>query len=158
TSFLHPPFGFALFFLRSVAARVPYLDRVTGKEMQPVTTEQIYWGAVPFVVIQLAMVGALIAFPGLVLRGDRAPATPQPPGVVAPQPKGGISLPALGLPGASLGGPSMSGPSLGTPSRGPRLGPGHALRGGDGGPSLPQTSPFDGPNGGPILPSQAPPI
>ncbi|MEQ1714355.1 MAG: TRAP transporter large permease subunit, partial [Hyphomicrobium sp.] len=54
TSFLHPPFGFALFFLRSVAAKEPYLDRVTGKEMQPVTTEQIYWGAVPFVVIQLA--------------------------------------------------------------------------------------------------------
>ena len=31
TSFMHPPFGFALFYLRSVAARVPYLDRVTGK-------------------------------------------------------------------------------------------------------------------------------
>ncbi|HEV7415163.1 MAG TPA: TRAP transporter large permease subunit, partial [Tianweitania sediminis] len=29
TSFMHPPFGFALFFLRSVAARVPYVDRVT---------------------------------------------------------------------------------------------------------------------------------
>ena len=31
TSFMHPPFGFALFYLRSVAARVPYLDRITGK-------------------------------------------------------------------------------------------------------------------------------
>ena len=31
TSFMHPPFGFALFYLRSVAARVPYLDKITGK-------------------------------------------------------------------------------------------------------------------------------
>mgnify|MGYP003338186737 CR=1 FL=1 len=41
TSFMHPPFGFALFFLRSVAPRVPYKDRVTGKTMAPVTTTQI---------------------------------------------------------------------------------------------------------------------
>jgi TRAP-type mannitol/chloroaromatic compound transport system permease large subunit len=33
TSFMHPPFGFALFYLRSVAARVPYLDRITGKQI-----------------------------------------------------------------------------------------------------------------------------
>src|ERR687898_2654384 len=30
TSFMHPPFGFALFYLRSVAAREPYIDRLTG--------------------------------------------------------------------------------------------------------------------------------
>ncbi|OYW56182.1 MAG: C4-dicarboxylate ABC transporter, partial [Rhizobiales bacterium 12-68-15] len=66
TSFMHPPFGFALFFLRSVAPKVPYLDRVTGKRMEPVTTGQIYWGAVPFVVIQLIMVALVIIFPGMV--------------------------------------------------------------------------------------------
>ena len=66
TSFMHPPFGFALFFLRSVAPEKPYMDRVTKKIMQPVTTMQIYKGAVPFVLIQLFMVGVLIAFPGLV--------------------------------------------------------------------------------------------
>ncbi|RZI65851.1 TRAP transporter large permease [Variovorax guangxiensis] len=66
TSFMHPPFGFALFFLRSVAPEKPYMDRVTKKIMQPVTTMQIYKGAVPFVLIQLLMVGLLIAFPGLV--------------------------------------------------------------------------------------------
>ena len=38
TSFMHPPFGFALFYLRSVAPREPYIDRVTGKLMEPVTT------------------------------------------------------------------------------------------------------------------------
>lgn len=68
TSFMHPPFGFALFYLRSVAARVPYLDRITGKQVAPVTTGQIYWGAVPFVLIQVIMIGLTIAFPQMVMR------------------------------------------------------------------------------------------
>jgi tripartite ATP-independent transporter DctM subunit len=67
TSFMHPPFGFALFYLRSVAPREPYLDRITGKRMEPVTTGQIYWGAVPYVVIQCIMVALVIAFPGMVM-------------------------------------------------------------------------------------------
>jgi tripartite ATP-independent transporter DctM subunit len=67
TSFLHPPFGFALFYFRSVAPTREQIDRVTGKLMAPVTTAQIYWGSVPFVLIQLLMVGVVIAFPGLVL-------------------------------------------------------------------------------------------
>jgi TRAP-type mannitol/chloroaromatic compound transport system permease large subunit len=67
TSFMHPPFGFALFYLRSVAPAKEYLDRVTRKLTEPVTTAQIYWGAIPFVLIQLIMVGLVIAFPQLVL-------------------------------------------------------------------------------------------
>ena len=66
TSFVHPPFGFALFYLRSVAPEKPYVDKVTGKVMQPVTTMEIYKGAIPFLVLQLVMVAVLIAFPGLV--------------------------------------------------------------------------------------------
>ena len=66
TSFMHPPFGFALFFLRSVAPDKQYVDKVTHKVIEPVTTMQIYKGAVPFVLIQLVMVGVLIAFPGIV--------------------------------------------------------------------------------------------
>ena len=66
TSFMHPPFGFALFFLRSVAPEKPYVDRVTKQIMEPVTTMQIYKGAIPFVLIQIVMVGLLIAFPQLV--------------------------------------------------------------------------------------------
>jgi tripartite ATP-independent transporter DctM subunit len=66
TSFMHPPFGFALFYLRSVAAAQDYVDKLTGKVIAKVTTGQIYWGAVPFVVIQLIMVGLVIAFPTLV--------------------------------------------------------------------------------------------
>ena len=67
TSFMHPPFGFALFYLRSVAPREPYIDRVSGKRMEPVTTGQIYWGAVPFVVIQCIVVALVIAFPAMVM-------------------------------------------------------------------------------------------
>jgi TRAP-type mannitol/chloroaromatic compound transport system permease large subunit len=66
TSFMHPPFGFALFYLRSVAPVADYLDKVTGKLIPKVTTGQIYWGAVPFVCIQIIMVGLVIAFPEMV--------------------------------------------------------------------------------------------
>ncbi|MGV3570782.1 MAG: TRAP transporter large permease [Ramlibacter sp.] len=68
TSFMHPPFGFALFYLRSVAPDKAYVDRVTRQQIEPVTTGQIYWGAVPFVIIQIIMVGLIIAFPGIVSR------------------------------------------------------------------------------------------
>src|SRR3546814_12861193 len=64
---MHPPFGFALFYLRSVAPRERYNDKVTGRAMEPVTTGQIYWGAVPFVVIQVIMVALTIAFPQMVM-------------------------------------------------------------------------------------------
>jgi tripartite ATP-independent transporter DctM subunit len=53
TSFMHPPFGFALFYLRSVAPK-------------SVRTSDIYWGAIPFVLIQLIMVALVLVFPGLV--------------------------------------------------------------------------------------------
>jgi len=53
TSFMHPPFGFALFYLRSVAPAT-------------VRTTDIYWGAIPFVVVQVLMVATVLAFPGLV--------------------------------------------------------------------------------------------
>ena len=69
TSFMHPPFGFALFYLRSVAPVKEYVDRLTKKVIPPVTTMQIYWGAVPFVIIQMFMVGLIIAFPGIVSSG-----------------------------------------------------------------------------------------
>ena len=66
TSFMHPPFGFALFYLRSVAPAQDYTDRLTGRTIPKVTTGQIYWGSVPFVIIQIIMVGLIIAFPNLV--------------------------------------------------------------------------------------------
>ena len=69
TSFMHPPFGFALFYLRSVAPNEDYTDKVTKKPIAKVTIEQIYWGSVPFVIIQIIMVAMIIAFPGLVSTG-----------------------------------------------------------------------------------------
>ncbi len=69
TSFMHPPFGFALFYLRSVAPTDDYKDRLTGTTVAKVTTGQIYWGSVPFVIIQIIMVGLIIAFPNLVSGG-----------------------------------------------------------------------------------------
>src|SRR6266550_933285 len=78
TSFMHPPFGFALFYLRSVAPKDPYVDRVTGKRMEPVTTGQIYWGAVPFVVIQVIMVLLVILFPAMVMHYKGALSTIDP--------------------------------------------------------------------------------
>ncbi|MEX8493916.1 TRAP transporter large permease subunit [Sphaerotilus sp.] len=69
TSFMHPPFGFALFYLRSVAPTQDYKDRVTGQLTAKVTTGEIYWGAIPFVGIQILMVALIIAFPNLVSGG-----------------------------------------------------------------------------------------
>jgi TRAP-type mannitol/chloroaromatic compound transport system permease large subunit len=53
TSFMHPPFGFALFYLRGIAPK-------------EVKSSEIYWGAIPWVVLQVIMVAILIAFPQLV--------------------------------------------------------------------------------------------
>jgi tripartite ATP-independent transporter DctM subunit len=78
TSFMHPPFGFALFYLRSVAPREPYNDRVTGKRTDGITTGQIYWGAMPFVVIQVIMVLLVILFPAMVMHYKGAASTIDP--------------------------------------------------------------------------------
>ncbi|NNF42034.1 MAG: TRAP transporter large permease subunit [Phycisphaerales bacterium] len=53
TSFLTPPFGFALFYLRGVAPKT-------------VRTSDIYRGVIPFIVIQLVGLALIVAFPGLV--------------------------------------------------------------------------------------------
>jgi tripartite ATP-independent transporter DctM subunit len=94
TSFMHPPFGFALFYLRSVAPGNRYLDKVSGKSIEPVTTGQIYWGAVPFVVIQVIMVGIVIAFPGLVTSTlQRNTVDPSTIEIDIPPPEHGQELP-----------------------------------------------------------------
>jgi hypothetical protein len=90
TSFMHPPFGFALFYLRGVAPK-------------EVKSSDIYWGALPFVALQLVLVALVIAFPKQVtmfldepvkldldkvkieLEGDR---NPEP---VVPTPGGGAT-------------------------------------------------------------------
>ena len=74
TSFLTPPFGFALFYLRSVAAKKDYKDRVTGEMIPAVQTTEIYKGSIAFIVLQLIMVAVVIAYPTLV-SGDGTQAT-----------------------------------------------------------------------------------
>jgi TRAP-type mannitol/chloroaromatic compound transport system permease large subunit len=74
TSFLTPPFGFALFYLRSVAARSDYTDKITNQRIPAVTTTQIYKGSIAFIILQLTLVGIIIAFPNLVLGNlDKGP-------------------------------------------------------------------------------------
>ena len=72
TSFMHPPFGFSLFYLRSVAPKTDYVDKATGQLTGGVSTGQIYWGAVPFVLIQILMVALILAFPGLTGSRDQS--------------------------------------------------------------------------------------
>ena len=69
TSFLTPPFGFALFYLRSVAPKNDYKDRITGENIPAVKTSEIYKGSIAFIVLQLIMVASIIAFPNLVTGG-----------------------------------------------------------------------------------------
>jgi tripartite ATP-independent transporter DctM subunit len=61
TSFMHPPFGFALFYLRGVAPK-------------EVRTADIYWGAIPWLCLQLTVVAVVIFWPELVTHWlDRGP-------------------------------------------------------------------------------------
>ncbi|MRX51612.1 TRAP transporter large permease subunit [Paracoccus sp. S-4012] len=106
TSFMHPPFGFSLFFLRSVAPKAAYVDAVTKKRIAPVTTGQIYWGAVPYVGIQLVMIAVVILFPGMVMH-YKGPEVNMD-NVVFEVPGGGLGGLGGGLGG--LGGLSLGGP------------------------------------------------
>jgi tripartite ATP-independent transporter DctM subunit len=108
TSFMHPPFGFALFFLRSVAPKVPYLDRLTGRQMAPVTTGQIYVGAIPFVVIQLIMVAIIVIWPGLVMHYKKSATTVDPAAVQR-------SLDNLSVPGGEGIGGALPAIDFGSP-------------------------------------------
>ena len=118
TSFMHPPFGFALFYLRSVAPRGSYQDKVTGQKLAGVSTGQIYWGAVPFVVIQVVMIGVTIAFPQMVMHYKGKVVDPSSVQITVP------ALPTLQVPGAAPGQPGIGGlPQIGQPQIGqPQIG------------------------------------
>ena len=95
TSFMHPPFGFALFYLRSIA----------GPEVK---TSDIYMGALPWVGLQLILVAIVIVWPDSVTAWlDRGPAV-DPSTIKIEVPgfggEGGMGLPALGGGGPALPG------------------------------------------------------
>jgi tripartite ATP-independent transporter DctM subunit len=109
TSFLTPPFGFALFYLRSVAAKVPYIDKVTGKKMEPVTTPQIYAGSVFFIALQTVMVVVVVMFPNLVMHYKGVVIDPSTVTITVP------ALKPLGSPDGTGSLPTLGAPNLGAP-------------------------------------------
>ena len=110
TSFMHPPFGFALFYLRGIAPK-------------EVKSSDIYWGAIPWVVLQLILCAIIILFPRTVTYFIEKPKIDPskveirielpsyggppglPPGLGGPPP--GLSGPPPGLSGPP---PGLSGP------------------------------------------------
>ena len=69
TSFLTPPVGFSLFYLRSVSSKDDYSDKVTGRRIKGMSTSTIYKGATAFVALQCVMVAIMIWKPDIVLMG-----------------------------------------------------------------------------------------
>ncbi len=97
TSFLTPPFGFALFYLRSVAPRSDHPDRVTGKTIGAVTTTQIYKGALAFIAIQLVMVTMVVLYPGIAIdTAKKAAVDIDTIEFEAPAPRGYDAAPGVG--------------------------------------------------------------
>jgi tripartite ATP-independent transporter DctM subunit len=90
TSFMHPPFGFALFYLRGISP-------------PEVRTSDIYWGAIPWVVLQLILVGLLIAFPWIVTAFLDAPSRLDPEAIE-------IQIPSIDRDGTDLSIPPDFGP------------------------------------------------
>ena len=139
TSFLTPPFGFALFYLRSVAPKMDYRDRVTKAMIPAVTTAQIYKGSIAFIVLQLIMVAVVIAYPKLVIDGidqgvtvdvDKALEELMPGGAM---PAGGYGPAGGGAPNDILqglpAGPGGAGPGGSDPAGAPGNAPGGAPSG-----------------------------
>jgi TRAP-type mannitol/chloroaromatic compound transport system permease large subunit len=119
TSFMHPPFGFALFYLRSVAPINEYFDKITKRRMAPVTTMQIYWGAIPYVIIQLIMVTLVIAFPQMVMvyKGEASTVDPSTIEINIPGIESGSMPPPIQMPGA----PALPGAGDAPPKSGDAL-------------------------------------
>jgi TRAP-type mannitol/chloroaromatic compound transport system permease large subunit len=115
TSFLTPPFGFSLFFLRSIAPTGNWVDKVTGKTMPGVRTAEIYRGVVPFIIIQFIMIMVVIFVPGLVMHYKSEQTTLSPADVQ-------IQLQGLGNQGSSSGSGTM--PAFGLPPLQPAGGAG----------------------------------
>jgi TRAP-type mannitol/chloroaromatic compound transport system permease large subunit len=97
TSFLTPPFGFALFYLRSVAPRLAYTDKITGARIEGVETTTLYRGVVPFILIQTFMVAVVYFFPYTVLHYRDSVVAVDPAAVQ--QQLDNLIIPGLGAPG-----------------------------------------------------------
>jgi TRAP-type mannitol/chloroaromatic compound transport system permease large subunit len=110
TSFLTPPFGFALFYLRSVAAKRDYKDRLTGETIPAVTTAQIYKGSIAFIILQLIMVTTVLLNPGLVSDGLEKNAQTIDADAALDQLKAGREALEAKVPGSAASEPEASDP------------------------------------------------
>jgi TRAP-type mannitol/chloroaromatic compound transport system permease large subunit len=120
TSFLTPPFGFALFFLRSVAPTASWHDKVSGGTIPATRTIDIYRGAIPFVVLQFLVIAVVIAYPPIVTHYKAGDVTVEPAAVeiqLPPlgNPDDGLQLPDLGLPPLEFGVPDAGGQQRSVP-------------------------------------------
>lgn len=106
TSFLTPPFGFALFYLRSIAPAKQWRDKVSGKMLAGVKTTEIYKGALPYIVIQAGIILLVILFPELVThyKDDHSTVDPNTIEIIVPSFGGALDGQSLdgGLPGLIL--------------------------------------------------------
>ncbi|KJS15011.1 MAG: C4-dicarboxylate ABC transporter [Hoeflea sp. BRH_c9] len=127
TSFLTPPFGFALFYLRSIAPVKEWKDGASGRMLPGVKTMEIYKGALPFIIIQFIVILIVIVFPGLVThyKDDDSVYDPNMKidipsfgGSALDGGMPGMSLPALGENGGN-GLPGLTLPGLGLPDAQP---------------------------------------
>ncbi|MBP0574872.1 hypothetical protein J8J27_29600, partial [Mycobacterium tuberculosis] len=84
-----------------VAPERAYADKITGRRIAPVTSGQIYVGAIPYVLIQIVMVAIVLAFPGLVTHYKSARATVDPSSVEVDVQQGPGGGSPFGHPGAS---------------------------------------------------------
>lgn len=126
TSFLTPPFGFALFYLRSISPKKDWDDEVTGERIAGIKTTQIYKGVLPYIVIQFIAIMIVIFYPRLVTHykddvvqfnvDDVEIQLPGLGGGLGNQNNGGglpglggNGLPGLGLPNQDGGGLSLPG-------------------------------------------------
>jgi TRAP-type mannitol/chloroaromatic compound transport system permease large subunit len=144
TSFLTPPFGFSLFYLRSVAPEGQWKDKVTGELRDGIKTLDIYKGVVPFIIIQFLAIMMVIAFPGLVMhyKGEAAVTDPNTIELKIPEPSNS---------GAGAG-PNFGLPPLGSDSSAPAAGQGLGL------PPLEFGAPPAGQPATPATPAPAPAI
>jgi TRAP-type mannitol/chloroaromatic compound transport system permease large subunit len=133
TSFLTPPFGFALFYLRSIAPRKDWDDEVTGERIKGIETMQIYRGVIPYIVIQFIAIMVVIFYPRIVTHyQDDTPV---------------IDVDNVTIELPSLGGQDADGNAVGLPGIGGSGMPAAPSFGNDGGSGLPglQLNPLGGP-------------
>ena len=122
TSFLTPPFGFALFYLRSISPKNDWDDDVTGERIEGIKTTQIYKGVLPYIVIQFIAIMLVIFYPRLVThyKDDQVQFNVDEVEIQLPSLGGGLGegqqdggLPGLG--GGGLGLPNQNGGGLSLP-------------------------------------------